>query len=109
MLHHNSFEYKCLLFFDRFILELAEREDGIVVSNDNFRDLKSEKWSWRRVIEDRYDMNGWIKISTKPPHIRIYKNNNMNEQKNCTADQSLCFHYKDSTIPPLLISRISSL
>ena len=27
----------------------------------------------------------------------------------CAADQSLCFHYKDSTIPPLLVSKISSI
>ena len=25
---------------------------------------------------------------------------------NCTADQRFCFHYTDSTIPPLLISKI---
>ena len=27
---------------------------------------------------------------------------------NCKADQRLCFHYMDNTIPPLLISKISS-
>ena len=27
---------------------------------------------------------------------------------NCTADQRLCFRYSDSTIPPLLIPKISS-
>ena len=25
---------------------------------------------------------------------------------NCTADQRLCFHYADSTIPPLLVAKI---
>ena len=28
---------------------------------------------------------------------------------NCTADQHLCFRYSDSTIPLLLIAKISSL
>ena len=27
---------------------------------------------------------------------------------NCTADQRLCFRYTDSTIPPLLILKIST-
>ena len=37
----------------RFIIELAEREDGVIVSNDNFRDLMMEKYSWRKTIEER--------------------------------------------------------
>ena len=28
---------------------------------------------------------------------------------NCTSDQHLCFRYRDSTIPLLLIAKISSL
>ncbi|KAL3859898.1 hypothetical protein ACJMK2_010082 [Sinanodonta woodiana] len=38
---------------DRFILELAEHEDGIIVSNDLYRDLMFEKASWKRIIEER--------------------------------------------------------
>ncbi|XP_033754483.1 NEDD4-binding protein 1-like [Pecten maximus] len=38
---------------DRFVLELAEREDGVVVSNDQYRDLMKEKASWRILVEDR--------------------------------------------------------
>ncbi|XP_060080272.1 NEDD4-binding protein 1-like [Ylistrum balloti] len=38
---------------DRFVLELAEREDGVVVSNDQYRDLMQEKASWRTLVEDR--------------------------------------------------------
>ena len=30
-------------------------------------------------------------------------------RSNCEADQRLCFCYTDSSIPPLLISKISSL
>ena len=34
----------------------------------------------------------------------IYENKDADQQvcSNCTADQRLCFRYKDSTIPPLL-------
>lgn len=35
---------------DRFILRLAEEEDGIIVSNDNFRDIMDEKASWKRLV-----------------------------------------------------------
>ncbi|XP_069112055.1 NEDD4-binding protein 1-like [Argopecten irradians] len=38
---------------DRFVLELAEREDGVVVSNDQYRDLMKEKASWRTLVEER--------------------------------------------------------
>ena len=38
----------------RFVLELAEREDGIIVSNDQYRDLMLERNDWRKIIEERY-------------------------------------------------------
>ncbi|KAK3578456.1 hypothetical protein CHS0354_038542 [Potamilus streckersoni] len=38
---------------DRFVLELAEHEDGIIVSNDLYRDLMFEKASWKKIIEER--------------------------------------------------------
>ena len=38
---------------DRFILDLAVHEDGVIVSNDQFRDLMDEKPEWRKVIETR--------------------------------------------------------
>ena len=38
---------------DRFILDLATHEDGVIVSNDQFRDLMDDKPEWREVIETR--------------------------------------------------------
>ncbi|XP_052769695.1 uncharacterized protein LOC128209624 [Mya arenaria] len=46
---------------DRFIVELAEREDGVIVSNDQYRDLQLEKNSWRRVIETRLLMFTFVR------------------------------------------------
>ncbi|XP_033119683.1 uncharacterized protein LOC117119014 isoform X2 [Anneissia japonica] len=38
---------------DRFIVRLASMNDGVIVSNDNYRDLMSESEKWKRVIEER--------------------------------------------------------
>ena len=37
----------------RFVLRLAEETEGVVVSNDNYRDLWQEKREWRMIIEKR--------------------------------------------------------
>ena len=37
---------------DRYILQTALDEDGIVVSNDNYRDLHKEK-QFKKIIEER--------------------------------------------------------
>ena len=38
---------------DRFIIKLAAETDGIVLSNDDFRDLKKENPKWKETIEQR--------------------------------------------------------
>ena len=41
-------------------------------------------------------------------NFRLCKNKGADQLcSNCTADQWLCFRYSDSTIPPLLIPKIS--
>ncbi|XP_045184389.2 probable ribonuclease ZC3H12C [Mercenaria mercenaria] len=52
---------------DRYVIELAEREDGVVVSNDQYRDLLHEKYSWRRVIETRLLMYTFVRDHFMPP------------------------------------------
>ena len=44
---------KIVCYDDRFIVRLAAMTDGIIVSNDNFRDLVDEKPEWRETIEQR--------------------------------------------------------
>lgn len=53
---------------DRFVLELAEAEDGIIVSNDQYRDLMYEKAAWRRVIEERLLMYSFVRDRFMPPN-----------------------------------------
>lgn len=53
---------------DRFVLELAEAEDGIIVSNDQYRDLMTEKAGWRKLIEERLLMYSFVKDRFMPPN-----------------------------------------
>ncbi|XP_053283226.1 LOW QUALITY PROTEIN: NEDD4-binding protein 1 [Pleuronectes platessa] len=38
---------------DRFLLHLAEKTDGIIVTNDNLRDFVDTSDTWRRIIQER--------------------------------------------------------
>jgi ribonuclease ZC3H12 len=45
---------------DRYILRLANETDGIVVSNDNYRDLLSQNPEFRKVVEERILMYSFV-------------------------------------------------
>ncbi|XP_034533129.1 protein KHNYN [Notolabrus celidotus] len=38
---------------DRFMLQLAQKTDGVIVTNDNLRDLSDETAAWRDIIKKR--------------------------------------------------------
>ncbi|NXU38602.1 N4BP1 protein, partial [Drymodes brunneopygia] len=38
---------------DRFLLHLAVRTGGVIVTNDNFREFVSESFAWREIIQKR--------------------------------------------------------
>lgn len=46
-------QYGCCGFRDRFMVKLAEETDGIIVSNDQFRDLAEESEKWMAIIRER--------------------------------------------------------
>lgn len=52
---------------DRYILRLAAEVDGIVVSNDNYRDLAQENPEFRKVIEERILMYSFVNDRFMPP------------------------------------------
>lgn len=51
---------RIVCYDDRFIIRLAESTDGVIVSNDNFKDLASENPKWREVIEQRLLMYSFV-------------------------------------------------
>lgn len=40
-------------FCNRFMVKLAEETNGIIVSNDQFRDLAEESDKWMAIIRER--------------------------------------------------------
>ncbi|WAR12926.1 ZC12A-like protein, partial [Mya arenaria] len=53
---------------DRFVVELAEAEDAIIVSNDQYRDLMTEKATWKTIIETRLLMYSFVRDRFMPPN-----------------------------------------
>lgn len=58
---------RMVCYDDRYILRLAVEIDGIVVSNDNYRDLAQECPEFRKVIEDRILMYSFANDRFMPP------------------------------------------
>lgn len=56
---------KC--YDDRYIIKHAADNDGVVVSNDNFRDLMGESHDWKKVIEQRLLMYTFVDDKFMPP------------------------------------------
>ncbi|XP_070702700.1 ribonuclease ZC3H12A [Pempheris klunzingeri] len=52
---------------DLFIVKEAYESDGIIVSNDMYRDLQGEKPMWKRFIEERLLMYSFVNNKFMPP------------------------------------------
>ena len=52
---------------DRFIIEAASKTDGVIVSNDMFRDLLNENAEWKKCIEQRLLMYSFVNDLFMPP------------------------------------------
>ncbi|KAF3707223.1 Ribonuclease ZC3H12A [Channa argus] len=52
---------------DCFIVKLAFESDGIIVSNDMYRDLQAVKPEWKRFIEERLLMYSFVNNKFMPP------------------------------------------
>lgn len=51
---------RVVCYDDRFILKLAVDTNGIVVSNDNYRDLLNENQEFRTVVHERLLMYTFV-------------------------------------------------
>ncbi|XP_072275857.1 endoribonuclease ZC3H12A [Pyxicephalus adspersus] len=58
---------RLVCYDDRFIVKLAYSCDGIIVSNDTYRDLQSEKPEWKKFIEERLLMYSFVNDIFMPP------------------------------------------
>ncbi|XP_051877070.1 probable ribonuclease ZC3H12B [Pristis pectinata] len=58
---------RVVCYDDRFIVKLAFESDGIIVSNDNYRDLQNEKPEWKKFIEERLLMYSFVNDKFMPP------------------------------------------
>ncbi|XP_058025879.1 probable ribonuclease ZC3H12D [Ahaetulla prasina] len=51
---------RMMCYDDRYIVKLAYEQDGVIVSNDNFRDLQNENPEWKWFIEQRLLMYSFV-------------------------------------------------
>lgn len=58
---------RVVCYDDRFIVKLANDNDGVIVSNDTYRDLQSERPEWKRCIEERLLMYSFANDKFMPP------------------------------------------
>lgn len=58
---------RLVCYDDRYILKLAADNGGIVVSNDNYRDLAQENPEFRKVVEERILMYSFVNDRFMPP------------------------------------------
>ncbi|XP_054643942.1 probable ribonuclease ZC3H12C [Dunckerocampus dactyliophorus] len=58
---------RVVCYDDRFIVKLAYESDGIIVSNDNYRDLANEKPEWKKFIDQRLLMYSFVNDKFMPP------------------------------------------
>ncbi|KAI1286839.1 putative ribonuclease ZC3H12C [Halotydeus destructor] len=58
---------RMVCYDDRYILKLALESDGIVVSNDNYRDLVNENPEYKKLVEERLLMYSFVNDRFMPP------------------------------------------
>ncbi|XP_038850122.1 endoribonuclease ZC3H12A-like [Salvelinus namaycush] len=58
---------RVVCYDDRFIVKLAYESDGVIVSNDTYRDLQGERPEWKRCIEERLLMYSFVNDKFMPP------------------------------------------
>ncbi|XP_013885146.1 probable ribonuclease ZC3H12D [Austrofundulus limnaeus] len=65
---------RVVCYDDRYIIKLAVDSDGIIVSNDNYRDLQMESSQWKKFIEERLLMYTFANDKFMPPDDPLGRN-----------------------------------
>ncbi|XP_028253648.1 probable ribonuclease ZC3H12D [Parambassis ranga] len=65
---------RVVCYDDRYIVKLAIESDGIIVSNDNYRDLQTESPQWKKFIEERLLMYTFANDKFMPPDDPLGRN-----------------------------------
>ncbi|XP_022518505.1 probable ribonuclease ZC3H12D isoform X1 [Astyanax mexicanus] len=65
---------RVVCYDDRYIVKLAYDSNGIIVSNDNYRDLQVEKPQWKKFIEERLLMYSFANDKFMPPDDPLGRN-----------------------------------
>ncbi|KAM8846852.1 putative ribonuclease ZC3H12D [Synchiropus picturatus] len=65
---------RVVCYDDRYIVRLAFDSDGIIVSNDNYRDLQTENSQWKKFIEERLLMYTFVNDTFMPPDDPLGRN-----------------------------------
>uniref|UniRef100_A0A3Q3X301 C3H1-type domain-containing protein n=1 Tax=Mola mola TaxID=94237 RepID=A0A3Q3X301_MOLML len=65
---------RVVCYDDRYIVKLAYDSDGIIVSNDNYRDLQMENPQWKKFIEERLLMYTFANDKFMPPDDPLGRN-----------------------------------
>ncbi|XP_070691869.1 endoribonuclease ZC3H12A [Pempheris klunzingeri] len=58
---------RVVCYDDRFIVKLAYESDGVIISNDTYRDLQGERPEWKKCIEERLLMYSFVNDKFMPP------------------------------------------
>ena len=85
---------------DRYIVKLADENDGIILSNDNFRHLVKENPEWKKVIEERFLMYTFVKDVFMPRDDPLGRRGPTFDaflRKGTQADPRLCPYMKKCT------------
>lgn len=58
---------RVVCYDDRFIVKLATESEGVIVSNDTYRDLQGDNLEWKKCIEERLLMYSFVNDKFMPP------------------------------------------
>ncbi len=91
---------RIVCYDDRFIIKLATEEQGVIVSNDQYRDLVKEKAEWKEVIETRLLQFTFVDDYFMPPDDPLGRNGPTLDQLLSMDTQTPSQSHRGRRLPP---------